>query len=535
MKKIVLLAVNSKYVHSALSVWILKESLRRFSRYEYNCNVVERTIQQSCGEIADDVAAYTPDIVGISAYIWNSAMIPEIIRALRKRQSDVVIILGGPESLIGEEYWKNHGADYVLKGEGELSFPALVDSLADEPKPKQQAIMPKHAEIANPYTDEYFSALGNKISYIETSRGCPYSCAFCLSGEDDVRFFDLEAAKRWILNFSKSKSKTIKFVDRTFNCSKGRAYELFEYIINLDTDRCFHFEVAADLFDEKTIKLLKKAPPGRIQFELGVQSFFEPALNAVSRRTDLNKLEKQTKMLIAGKNIHIHVDLIAGLPYETYLEFQNSFNRAYDLGAHTLQLGFLKSLHGSGLRQLSIYKDMRFSPKPPYEIMESIWLSRQNISDLISAENALRHTYNKCRFLHTLNYALTASKMNAFSMFYLIGTNAPNHGTQLEIYAAQIFDIISSLSDVDRNVLRDKMICDWLGMVKGKNMPQFMKKQVMPHGRAAEIAKKKFNLEIGRSEHALLSTGEAVFTDNCSRDIITSLYKLHYLDFNSLV
>ena len=272
-----------------------------------------------------------------------------------------------------------------------------------------------------------------------------------------------------------------------------------------------------------------------MQFELGVQSFFETALNAVSRRTDLNKLEKYTKMLIAGKNIHIHIDLIAGLPYETYSEFQNSFNRAYALGAHTLQLGFLKSLHGSGLRQLNVYKDMLFSPKPPYEILESVWLSRQDISALISAENALRHTYNKCRFLQTLDYALTASKMNAFSLFYTIGTSAPNHGTQLEIYSEQIFEITSSLSGVDRDILCDKMICDWLGMVKGKNMPQFMKKQVLPLSRAAEIAKKKFNLEIGRSEHALLSTGEVVFVDSADRDIITSLYKLHCLDFSSLV
>jgi hypothetical protein len=350
-----------------------------------------------------------------------------------------------------------------------------------------------------------------------------------------VRFFDIETAKKWIFNFSKSKSRTVKFVDRTFNCFKERAYELFEYIINLDTDRCFHFEVAADLFDEKTINLLKKAPPGRIQFELGVQSFFEPALEAVSRKTDLNKVEENIQKLIVGENIHIHIDLIAGLPYETYPEFQNSFNRAFALGAHTLQLGFLKSLHGSELRRLTINKDMLFSQKPPYEILHSIWLSKQDISALYSAENALRHTYNKCRFLQTLNYALSASKMTPFSLFYLIGTNAPNHGTPLEIYAAQIFDVISTVQEVNRDVLCDKITCDWLGMVKGKNMPKFMKKQGMAHSRAAEIAKKTLNLEVKRSEYALLSTGMAVFVDSADRDIITSLYKLHYLAFSSLV
>ena len=538
MKKIVLLAVNSKYVHSALSVWLLKESLRRFSLYEYSCHVVERTIQQSCDEIADNIAAYAPDIVGISAYIWNSAMIPDIIHRLRKKQRDIIIILGGPEALIGEEYWQSQGVDYVLTGEGELSFPSLVDWLSEHSAGQKQNKQTKDLELAepvNPYTDQYFAVLSNKIAYIETSRGCPYSCAFCLSGEDDVRFFSESTAKEWIFRLSKSNSRTIKFVDRTFNCSKERAYGLFEHIINLDTDRCFHFEVAADLFDEKTLNLLKRAAPGRIQFESGVQSFFEPALEAVSRKTDLEKVEENIKKLVAGKNIHIHIDLIAGLPYETYTDFQNSFNRAFALGAHTLQLGFLKSLHGSELRRLDESKDMLFSKEPPYEILHSIWLNEQDISALCCVENALRHTYNKCRFLNTIKYVLSVSEMTAFSLFYLIGTNVPNHGTQLEIYAAQIYDVFSSLQEVNRDILCDNMICDWLGMVKGKNMPEFMKKQGLAHSRAAEIAKKTFNLEIKRSEFALLSTGKAVFVDSAARDIITSLYKLHYLDFSSLV
>ena len=555
MKKVVLLAINSKYVHSALSVWILKESLRKFSLYELDCRVVESTIQQSCDEIANDVAAEIPDIVGISAYIWNSGAISDIIRKLRERLPKLVIILGGPEALIGTEYWESRGADYVLTGEGEFLLPGLIDGLissAAAVKEKNEGhfeeLFPQNAkntkntintksseEPLNPYTDEYFEALGNKIAYIETSRGCPFSCAFCLSGDDDVRFFPNKIAKDRILKLSKSKARTIKFVDRTFNCRPERAYELFEFVINLDTDNRFHFEVAADLFDEKTINLLKKAPPGRIQFESGIQSFCEPALEAVSRKTDLKKTEENLKKLILGKNIHIHVDLIAGLPFESYEEFQRSFNRAFAIGAHTLQLGFLKMLHGSELRQMAANMDMTFSQKPPYEILCSEWLRGGDIECLNVAENALRHTYNRSRFLQTLEYALSVSNMTPFSLFMQIGKSAPNHGIQLENYAERIFEVISCLHGVDKEILCDKMTCDWLGMVKGKNMPKFMKRGFLAHNRAVEIAKKMMKLDIQRSEYALLSTKKIVFTDNKERDPVTSLYKLHYVDYDSVV
>ncbi|MCL2401303.1 MAG: B12-binding domain-containing radical SAM protein [Oscillospiraceae bacterium] len=526
MSKVVLLAINAKYVHSSLAVWVLAGGVTRYAKLPHDVHIVESTIHQHNDDIVDLIAASAPDVVGISTYIWNASKLPGLLKLLRESLPDTALILGGPEASHNAAFWLKIGADFVLHGEGEYNLPMLLDALAEgKPAPAESSLP---AEPIDPYNADYLNALQGRLAYLETSRGCPFQCAFCLSGGSGVRFFPIESAKTQIYKLSQSGARTIKFVDRTFNCDANRAYELFEYIIGLDTTCCFHFEVGADLFDERTLSLLSTAPPGRIQIEAGLQSFFEPALNASSRQTDLHKAEQNIRAILQSRNIHVHVDLIAGLPYETLPDFQNGFDRAYALGAHTLQLGFLKLLHGSQLRAQAENLEIHYSAEPPYEIQHSPWLSAEDLQTLKHAENALQHTYNKGRFLSVLEYVLSVSGIRPFSLFRALGEAAPNHATSLSDYAVGIYDFCVNLPGIDANALKDRLICDWLSMVKGKNAPHFLKND--GRNRVTETAEQMLGRKIPRVEAAMLSTGKGVFADSVHRDPVTGLYTLHFVE-----
>ena len=574
MSKVALLAINAKHAHSSLAAWVLAAGIARYARLPHDVRVVEATINQPCEDIADRVAALMPDAVGISTYIWNARMLQEIMLRLRERLPTALFVLGGPEASHNAVYWLERGADCVLCGEGEQGLPALLDAATKHARASDaqtrhgNAMAPRHAamleEAANalhdvpncelrapglrtrpappahsrevsespvdPYCKAYFDALNGRIAYIETSRGCPFRCAYCLSGGSGVRFFPVADAKERIRRLAGSTAGTVKFVDRTFNCDRDRAYELFEYVIGLDTPCRFHFEVAADLFDGPTLALLGTAAPGRIQLETGLQSYHGPALQASSRQSDLEKAERSIRALVGGRNIKIHVGLIAGLPYETLDEFRIGFDRAYALGAHTLQLGFLKLLHGSALREKADALELRYDAEPPYEIAGSPWLGADDLQTLKTAENALQHTYNKGRFLSSLEYALSASGMGSFSLFLMLGESAPNRGTPLDAYAEQVFACLAGLRGVDRDVLADRMVCDWLGMVKGKNMPPFLKNQDSRRRRVAKTAEERLGRVVGRQETTVLLAGMGVYVDSASRDPVTNLYRLGFVD-----
>jgi len=461
--------------------------------------------------------------------------LPDVLVLLRDLLPEAVFVTGGPEASHNPDYWLEY-ADFVICGEGERGFPALLDALEDCGGldniaglcRKQDGIILKNPppapldEFIDPYDGAYPDNLGGRIAYIETSRGCPFSCAFCLSGGSGVRFFPIDAAKSQIERLSQSNTQTIKFVDRTFNCNPGRAYELLEFVIGLETSCRFHFEVAADLFDTRTLSLLNATPHGKIQLEAGLQSFHEPALEASSRQTDLIKAEKNIAAILRGGNIHVHVDLIAGLPHETLTDFIAGFNRAYNLKAHTLQLGFLKMLHGSKIR--SGQTDIAYNYLPPYEIASSPWMSEGDLHILKQTENALQHTHNKSRFLSAIAYVLDASGQNPFAFYHGLGAYAPNHGTPLEDYARQFFDYSTTLTGVDDAVLREQMICDWLGMTKGANMPPFLKLK----GRrdALDTAQKLTGRRPGRHEAAMLPSGRTAFAQSKDRDAVTGLYRV---------
>jgi radical SAM superfamily enzyme YgiQ (UPF0313 family) len=466
-KNVVLLAVNAKYVHSALSAWALASSVAKYSRHPHSVTVVEATIRDKAEAIADMVARHSPDTIGISTYIWNALMMPEVISLLKSRLPGAVIVLGGPEAEHNEAYWISKGADTVIKGGGEQALVELLD----------EAPIGEAVKWPDPYTPEYLASLKGKIAYLETSRGCPFNCSFCLSANTGVTFLPPEDAKDRIEKLSRTEARTIKLVDRTFNCDTERAHELLKFIIGLDTDITYHFEIKPELFGEETLLLLETAPKGRLQFEAGLQSFHPPALEAVSQITNIQRAERNIRAILRAKNIHMHIDLIAGLPYETLSDFQDSFDRAYLLGAHNLQLGTLKLLHGSILREQAETFGIKYSPQPPYEITSSPWLSAEDLTVLKHTENALRHTTNKSRFLSSIEYAMKASRLRPFELFLRLGKAFPNHGTALDTYAEQVYSILAKLEGVDEERLLILMTFDWLTMVKGKNMPRFLRKK----------------------------------------------------------
>ena len=535
-----LLAINAKYVHSSLAVWFVAGGAARYARLPHTVRVAETTINQNPADILARVCAESPELVGISAYIWNAALLPELIAGLRKRLPGVRILLGGPEAGHNPAHWLQSGADYVLCGEGECSFAALLDALSAGDSAALEAVpglcfladgtlrqnpqVPPIQALLDPYSDNYFSALGGRIAYIETARGCPFQCAYCLSAGEKLRFFPLDAVKAQLDALAQSGTQTIKFVDRTFNCHAARAHELLAYVIAMQTDCCFHFEVAADLFDVRTLALLQSAPPGRIQLEVGLQSFHMPTLDAVSRKTDLEKAQKNIRRLLAGRNIHLHIDLIAGLPLESLSTLQQSFNHAYALGAHTLQLGFLKLLHGSRLRAQAQELGIRYRSEPPYEILGSPWLSEAELAVIRRTENALQHTYNKGRFLSLLAYVLEVSGLTPFAFFRGLGEKVQNHATPLAQYAEQLFCHCAALPGVKENTLRDRMICDLLGMSKGKNLPDFLKTHGAARKQAVAAASAALGRKIDYDEAAVLSDGSAVFADSQKRDAVTGLY-----------
>ena len=534
--KIVLLAINAKYVHSSLSVWVIAGGVANYSRLLHEVSVIETTINQQNEDIADSVASHKPDVLGVSTYIWNAGKLPALLNLLRERLPDTIFALGGPEASNNAKFWIDCGADHVLPGEGEYIFPVFVDELA-EGKLVDKVYQQEKERInkpVDPYTDSLFKALDGRIAYLETSRGCPFRCSFCLSAGSGVRFFPLDAAKEQIHKLSQSGTHTVKFVDRTFNCNAERAYELFAQIIKLDTTCRFHFEVAADLFDDRTMSLLATAPLGRIQLEIGLQSFYEPALKASQRQIDFEKAEKNILTLLQARNIHIHVDLIAGLPYETLDDFIRGFDRAYALDAHTLQLGFLKLLHGSVLREQAEVFGISYGGQPPYEIKSSPWLSEEDIKTLKQTENALQHTYNKGRFLSTLKYVLAASGLSPFWFLNALGAAAPNHGTQLEKYIEQIYSFCVELSGVDSSELCDCLIYDWLSMVKGKNTPTFLKNQDVRRENVEKKAEAILGRKPGRSEVAVLHSGKGVFVDSSDRDQVSGLYRTHFMELEEL-
>ncbi len=466
--KIVLCSINSKYIHSSLGVWYLFAAGKKVNT-NHEIKVVESTINSRTEDIVAMVSREKPDVVGFSCYIWNIDYARRVAATLKLINPEVKIFFGGPEaSFDAEDLLKNDFVDFIIKGEGEIPFIELLQNNFDVAE--KSIITGVCGEYINPYTKEYFDSLQGRIVYLETSRGCPFSCGFCLSGRNEtVRFFDMEESKRNIVRLANSGTKTVKFVDRTFNCNDKRALETFKFITEeyykgiIPKDVVFHCEVETDLFTQSTLDYLKTVPAGLFQFEAGLQSFNTETLKAVNRRTDMEKLVHNLKEIVSGGNIHLHIDLIAGLPYENLDSFKASFNQAYDIKANVIQLGFLKLLKGSTLeaeKEKYNYKSWDYAP---YQVVSCDSISYNDLLELKKREDAVERLLNSGKFPFTVDFLVEETDISPFDLFYKLGCYAFDRGIKnpsLEKYATLVYDYFTQEMNVDKQALRDIIVQD---------------------------------------------------------------------------
>ncbi len=502
--KVIICCLNSKYVHASLSPWCLLAGVKNFCKEKVHASVMESTINGNIYDFADKIISEKPDIVSFSSYIWNITKTLEICQYIKEKH-ECKIVLGGPEVAFRQEdvLKKYDYIDYVLAGEGERTFPDFLNNLNGELSLVNGLSYRENGGIItisekiytdtppSPYTDEFFKNLNGRISYIETSRGCPYRCAFCLSGRcSPLRYFDLEQVKKDIIKLANSGTQTLKFVDRTFNANSKRANEILTFIKEkygkeIPQNVCFHFEIAGDILREDTLDILSTMPLGAVQLEIGMQSFNEETLKTINRKTNTKKLIENIQKIVNFKNMHIHIDLIAGLTGEDLESFKNSFNIGYSLKAQMLQMGFLKLLYGADMRENSEKYPCTFNDEPPYEVTSTPWLTSDEIRMLKNCEDALDRLYNSGRFLFTLDYLIDEIGITPFDLFNDFGNAVDGNKMRLSDYAENLYNFFKTKCDSE--ILKEKILCDLLSCSSSVQIPEVFKvinplyKQVKKH------------------------------------------------------
>lgn len=437
--KFLLVAVNSKYIHTNPALISMKEYIR-FYRPDLaeHVKLCDYTINNRLEEILSGIYKEKPDVLGFSVYIWNVATVLALVGEIRKILPNTPIWLGGPEvsyraSELLDSYQMLTG---IMIGEGEQTFLELVDYYANQFEKRnsdQQSIgskslvdvdgivyrdgslmkQTKDRELTDlskiPFLYNDLKQYDHKIIYYETSRGCPFRCSYCLSSIDKkVRLRDIDIVKKELQFFLDQNVPQVKFIDRTFNCNHQHAQEIWRYIKEHDNGITnFHFEIGADLLNEEELNLLNSLRPGAVQMEIGVQTTNEKTLHEICRVMDIDKLKEIVKRLHSGKNIHIHLDLIAGLPYEDFVSFQKSFNDVYMMRPEQLQLGFLKVLSGSFMKEKADEYEICYTSYPPYEVLSTKWISYEEISLLKQVEEMVELYYNSNQFTFTIPYLET--------------------------------------------------------------------------------------------------------------------------------
>ena len=551
--KLVIACLNSKYIHASLAPWCLLSGVKEFCASSVNAKVMESTINSDINAFAEDIINENPDIVSLSSYIWNIEKTFELCKIL-KEKINCTIILGGPEvSYRARDVLEKYSVvDFVLSGEGEKSFPLFLDIYSDKGdlkkvsglsfREKGDIISVPEEECTetppSPYNNEFFYNLKGRISYIETSRGCPYRCAFCLSGRcSPLRFFDIEQVKTDILKLAVSGTKTIKFVDRTFNAKEERANKILEFILSnygtkIPEGTCFHFEIAGDILKETTMEILSRAPKGVFQLEIGMQSFNEDTLKAINRKTDTQKLIENIKKLISFGNMHIHIDLIAGLTGEDINSFEKSFDIGYSLKANMLQMGFLKLLYGADMRENKEKYPCEFNENPPYEVTSTPWLSNEEIQKLKKCEDALERMYNSGRFLFTLDYLLDECSFTPFKLFMDFGNEIDGNKMSLSDYAIHIYYFFKEFADPER--LRETLICDLLSSSSALQIPEIFKRKNDP---LYKKVKKHFTEDKNALNKVaiLYKTGKVFVVNQRSQKDFNGRYESNFYDLENFI
>ncbi len=418
--KILLAAINAKYIHSNLAVYCLKGYAKE---YEDQIDIAEFTINNQLDAIIGGIYKEKPDFIGFSCYIWNINMVYELTKELHKLLPNTRIWVGGPEvSYDVKQVLELHPEiEGVMIGEGEETFYEVMQHVVDQKKElsdikgiayrvEGEVTVTSPREMMDltkvPFPYEKMEDFKNKIIYYETSRGCPYSCSYCLSSIDKrVRLRDIEVVKKELQFFLDQNVMQVKFVDRTFNCNPVHTMEIWEYLYEHDNGITnFHFEVSADILREKEIELLNKMRPGLVQLEIGVQSTNEETITAIRRKMDLTKLRKAVDGVKRGHNVHQHLDLIIGLPYEDYKTFRNSFNEVYAMEPDQLQIGFLKVLKGSYMHECCEKYGIVYKDAAPYEVLYTKWLTYDEVLRLKGLEDMVEVYYNSGQFINSVKY-----------------------------------------------------------------------------------------------------------------------------------
>lgn len=427
--KIVVTTLNAKYIHSSLCLRYLEKYVQGRVKVER----MEFTINQEKLFILRELFEARPDVVGFSSYIWNADDVLDIAKMLKSVLPSVKIVFGGPEVMYETEgfFERNPFVDYLVLGEGEEAFTSLVEALSENREVNidgvigrvegGRAIIQTIADLTTipfPYDEDDMAELADKIIYYETSRGCPFSCQYCLSGgEPGVRFLPFERVKEELDFFIRHGVRQVKFVDRTFNAKKSHFMPILRYLLTADCETNFHFEVAADLLDDEVLDVLVQMPKGRVQLEIGVQSTHLPTLRAVKRVNHWERIVYAVETIRKAGNIHLHLDLIVGLPEEGYERFAESFNDVYALQPEMLQIGFLKLLKGCGLERRAGQFDYISMERAPYQVLASRWLSYDEMRRLQLLEDVFEHLYNSGKMKVALEVLIGLYGKGAFGFY----------------------------------------------------------------------------------------------------------------------
>lgn len=490
--KVLLTALNSKYVHSNLAIRYLKAFTKDLN---YEAKIKEFTINDREERILKEIIFEEPDIVAFSTYIWNVEMVTELARLIKIVNPKIEILFGGPEvSFDSKSFLSNNSGDYVIEGEGEETYREFIlyklgeGDLRDikglhykidgEVLSNEKRKLMNMDDIVFPYEED--EVLDNKIVYYETSRGCPFNCKYCLSSTTHgVRFHNIERVKRELQYFIDKKVRLVKFVDRTFNCNHKHTMAIWEYLIEAETDTKFHFEISADILKPAEIELLRKAPKDRFQFEVGVQTTNDDVLKRINRFVNFSDIKEKVEELLSLRNINQHLDLIAGLPGEDLNSFVRSFNDVHSIKPQEIQLGFLKLLKGSDMRVEAKEYGMRFNPKPPYEVLSTDKVSYFEMQRLKKVEEVVDKYYNSQKFNNILEFFYKKFD-TPFEFFDKLGDyfeykNYFNRNIGNAEYYKVFLDFNMEILKGEEDYLVDIIKYDYLTFNKKRGMPEFLK------------------------------------------------------------
>ena len=538
--KILLAACNAKYIHSNLAVYDLKAYS---SDYDEHVILREYTINQPKDEILKDIYSSGADVVCFSCYIWNISFVRELIRDLVKILPKTAFWAGGPEVSYDAEKFLTEMPEMtgVMVGEGEKTFHDLLEFYIDGKDSLEEisgiAYRTGDKIIHNgwrelmdlsaiPFVYEHLEKFENRIIYYESSRGCPFSCSYCLSSIDKkLRFRDLELVKKELQFFLDHRVPQVKFVDRTFNCKHEHAMTIWKYILEHDNGVTnFHFEISADLLREEEMELMSQMRPGLIQLEIGVQSTNPETIRAIHRHMDLKKLEHCVNRVHSFRNIHQHLDLIAGLLYEDYDTFHQSFNDVYQMKPDQLQLGFLKVLKGSLMQKEAEVYGIVYKEKEPYEVLSTNWLTYGEVLKLKMVESMVEVYYNSGQFWHTLEYLVPFEK-DAFTFYEKLGSFYEKKGyseishSRMRRYEI-LLEYLQEETDVPTEVAAQKMLYDLYLREKLKKRPVFA-----PNQKQYETAVWNYrkNNQVSKTAHIeVFENGTVILFDYEKRDPLSN-------------